>query len=905
MLKSAVLTLYKQNCMKRYVGLTEGQYSCWGYYDGMGVVEVKSRKDVLIENRGVLNLMGMWYQMSEITGMQDGTYSQQSFGIFREDQTGDELNKFLAQNEVFQAACLIQLENAYKTSVYDDLKKKLEGEKPSTDGCSYTNALTFRTLDNVDMIILIRGNSYRAILNRITDIGKNSEILYTYSVCGVDLRYWAHTSQGTEIWQPDHSLVDDDIYQITTRIVADPSVNTDLLCKMFGGEGEWSWVMGNADIEWRITENNQKIKRAIDMIGPYQGNMMSGKAVANHLNPLYGDIIYNITTEILAEKHIYIMKEAHAVDAKGSSAPNSWCRERIHILKGQLSGLRSEKNDMLYSYYSAMIQSLTMIASYEDSRFAKDIFYMVFPSLLIFYEQFDKALDRNQNTKETAKAKSTLINNLTRYLDLIDQVIGRTVHADHTFFMLPGGAGALYPISLKLCLMDLAFMYAAMEVLSDGSEKKECCLYPVINATPTTEEIDFALNPEKGLIELKISQRSMYCPQLILVLLMHEISHYQGERLREQRADRMGRVISYVLTEAILGIMDGVNKEQEKYLNIIFRENYNDIQYYIQEMLEEKMYNQWLRMKQSNKNARLYFRYTCDFIIKASHEIMADKDGVLRGKIQKKSPALKELLGKGTKNQRKEFFERVNELEELYEKIESRLITLTDDLEKTIREALKTGFKETFADVVALYLIGFQKGSDLWKEYIEAFKLSEGRDIKEGEIDLNLINRVAVVVFTLSEFSGEAKECWKDWMSKCKSVFDHDRKKADFITVLSVYANTYSAFMTGTEDKTDIEIAGEMPLEQNAVIMNISAMWSEQVNYLKEVISELSARLKPTELSENQQKALKRIRELYGMFHEKAYCENVNFKAMDDLITWYKELVDQKKRTALEALGHT
>ena len=51
-----------------------------------------------------------------------------------------------------------------------------------------------------------------------------------------------------------------------------------------------------------------------------------------------------------------------------------------------------QKDERLYSYYQAMIQSLNMLTQYEMSQFSKTIFYMVFPSLELFHDQFKKKL---------------------------------------------------------------------------------------------------------------------------------------------------------------------------------------------------------------------------------------------------------------------------------------------------------------------------------------------------------------------------------------------------------------------------------------------------------------------------------------------------------------------------------
>lgn len=50
-----MLILYKQHYMDQYKRpLTECQYSCWGYYDGMSIIEVNRIESRLFEKNQLL-----------------------------------------------------------------------------------------------------------------------------------------------------------------------------------------------------------------------------------------------------------------------------------------------------------------------------------------------------------------------------------------------------------------------------------------------------------------------------------------------------------------------------------------------------------------------------------------------------------------------------------------------------------------------------------------------------------------------------------------------------------------------------------------------------------------------------------------------------------------------------------
>lgn len=891
MIKSAILQLYKHHYIETHESLTTGQYSCWGNYDRMSLLAVTHQNNTLITSRDSLGLTDMWYQLSGIIGSQDGAYSQQCIGLIYEGTQENTLTSFLTPDEYFCCACLLKLKNSYQTNVYNKLKQY---SREFVDNESYVNSLFFRTIDNADAVILIKGNSYKKIVEQVLSISKdNPEILYTYSICGVNQEYLDNVN-----WNgAKHPLLNDPIQQITSRIIAKPSVDTKDLENRIGGSGEWAWVFGNTDILWNMNSQGLTINQAIDLMRPnIDEKSKAANPVINSLPPLFGNEIYGSTTEIIPEFYKYpATKKKMNSPYFQTTHEEQWCRKRIKELKNRLQQSHDEKNDMLYSYYLALIQSLTMIVPYEESSFAKDIFYIVFPSLLMFHKQLDTALSEAQNNSVSYRKMGgrwdVLIKNLASYLDMLDQIIYRSIHSEQTFFMVPGYCGALYTILPKLSMMYMALLYAGIDALQEQAGVYECCLYPVVDSKPCTTEVDFRLQPAERLIEIKISQRSMFSANLMPILLLHELSHYIGKsRNRPYRAYCMIQTWGEVLTELLLGDHEELtNTFQEECLDLIYEENKNDVWMYITKELE-------VRMKKGALQEEAYFDDFFDELVCHSKEILEDTDSILRSTLQRKGPKLKEKICENRDS--KDFTKRICEVENLYSILKNKMSgILTNERTERLEANMKICFKETFADIIALYLIGFQSAPRLFERYLEAFYLSEGVNFEISDISIELINRVAVTATVLPKLDSNAKKNWNKLINNRITKYNKQKNKMNSIDYLILHAHIYQLLMEKGDNAITGKILNEIrrlePVESKESIAKLEMTWTSQMNYLNEVVEDL----KQTGVSGNGSK--ERIQKLYSLLDTPAQDTANDLSAFDDIILWYKGIVDRKKNDNL------
>lgn len=917
MLKSAILQLYKQHHIKKYGELTEGQYSCWGNYDSMSIQVVTLQKDTLIISRDALGLTDMWYQLSDMLGKQDGSYSQQCIGLIYNEQDDGTLESFLVPNEYFCCACLIKLRDSYQTDVYNKLTNMIKASnktyepsistsESSDDIKAYVHSICFRTMDNADAVVLIKGNSYQKIMDHVvTIIGNIEEILYTYSICGINQKYLKN-----EEWNPGHNLINDKIHQITSRIIANPTIDPSTLEKVFGGSGEWAQVFGNTDIVWHVNDEGLTINRAINLMRPYTDKKLTGHAVASHSHPLYGNSIYGITTEIVARHNAYNTQTTTVYSLstpQDTTQEAQWCRNRIKFLQKRLDKNRKLKNDLLYSYYLALIQSLNTIVPYEESLFSKDLFYIVFPSLLMFHKQLDATLEKQDEIAECQNAIhqkwEALIKNLTGYLDMLDQIIYRSIHSEQTFFMVPGYCGVLYTILPKLNMMYMALLYSGIEILQGESEVYECCLYPVIDSKPSTTEIDFHLEPAERLIEIKVSQRSMFTANLMPILLLHELAHYVGtSRNRLPRALYMIHTWGALLTKMLLWNTNASNDIfQKKCLELIYEENQEDIYKYITTELID-LISKENQKRQQGERKELYFNDMFFMLVRFSNHILQDPDGMLRAKLQKKGNKLKTKICENCSQ--KEFLMHMHKLEDVYTALDKKTVSLLEDNEtiQKLEKSMKICFKETYADIVSLYLIGFQDFPELFERYLEVFYLSEGVSFHTDSLSNEEINRVAVTAAILSSLDPCAAQCWNTLVQNKQQKYEMNKSEMNSIDYLVLYAYIYQMKMLKEENAVKgplLEIAQTMPSETEYSIAEMKTTWDNQIHYFNHVAKNLSESNPETRqiTSPRNEKhiAQERIRKLYSLLNNSGKDTRMNLQAFDEIIRWYIHIMNEKR----------
>ena len=78
-----ILTLYKQHYFDQNDEPLKCQFTCWGYYDGLDVVQPPKKGSALFTKKTEAPVSPIWFGLGKSAGGLCGRYSKQNIGIFR------------------------------------------------------------------------------------------------------------------------------------------------------------------------------------------------------------------------------------------------------------------------------------------------------------------------------------------------------------------------------------------------------------------------------------------------------------------------------------------------------------------------------------------------------------------------------------------------------------------------------------------------------------------------------------------------------------------------------------------------------------------------------------------------------------------------------------------------------
>lgn len=576
-----LLTLFKQHYRDGYDTSLKGHYSCWGYFDGLDISPIPS--DTPLD--GLFS--ALWSRNGKKIAMQKGDYSSQNISLLRylpDEKTQRMTGGFWEDNLPFFAVMLVQLEDESNfarvgamaeeigNSQYQEQK---QGESGHSTVC---RTLSYYTFDNSDLVLLVRSNSLHHLQRTIHEMEAWPEIRYVHSVLAVSESYLDLHKKGKTSKDGD-AFLDEIIPEIQISAVTDGDAANK--GRMRAQLEKWTQerciapLLEHATVSDKHGHETYTISLRDVSVGDMLWLFVPG-AFGTHQNPLCGKSVYNISTSLLfnrrqlpdvpteelpapdkelpapAEKLLAPDEELPDVFAEELSDTESkfWCKKLIKKYQGHLRKAYKKKNESLCSYYQAMIQTLNTLSQYEQFELSENIFLILIQPFLMFSEQFSDTLDMQEDEQMWTQVDSSLC----QFLDYANMVIYHTIHTDQTFLMVPGYSGTSFSIPVKLTLLFLWLSRKLTSVLNDSNHVYQCILTPVMESKPMTQLIEFDPSDQNRLIAIKVSQRLLYHPKALTVILSHEIAHYVGKdmRCRKFRLKCLGKLLTYYVTERLL-----------------------------------------------------------------------------------------------------------------------------------------------------------------------------------------------------------------------------------------------------------------------------------------------------------------------------------------------------------------
>lgn len=731
-----LITLYKQHYLDQYSKPLQSEYSCWGYYDGMDIGEMQDmRLEKVSANHSVTPISQLWYMIGKKVEETTGQYGSINIGIFRCCE-GAEADKRLEEfwNEkkksIFFGAAFLQLENSMQYIQMCDMLEQNEQQKIDED--RKCKVLSYCTFDNADLVLLIQGNSLRSMEQKIRDIEGNKEVQYLHSILGVSEEYLQACGKKKMIlqnWYQRTCFVDEKVARLDIRLVTSGEdsiigMQKELLEKVNDTYDirnfeniKYAYVSGHEN--WVISMENTDVRTMLAFLTP--------GGLATHQNDGYKKRdnnqgrLYNIETSyVLKYNEISEITSVNVEDeerTENKNLPHQWFRNRIEEYRGKLNVLLAEGNESLYSYYLALLRTVNSLVQYEEFLLSADIFYLLFPSFEMFEHKLKRVLELGKKVTpvEIEQAKKAVF----EYVESVNSVIYHNIHTDQVYLMVPGYSGTSFSIPIKL---NMAFLWLTDRVAlifgnTERKRKYRCILVPTMEAKPQTKRIEVESNPNDFLVCVKIPQRTLYMPEELMVILIHEMGHYIGGalRCRKERAKQLKKFVIDFLIDCMF--KDVYEEEEDKKQNEIVKDGLKkQIENTIDHFFDDAKISEFYYGDQVVK----VLRSACRYILSTSAELM------------KKS--LENVTYNSFRDEKK-----IEKLIYAYSDLNYRINKNAKDIllwgiaEQKIYDEMEM-YKECFSDLIAVKLLDISP-----EKLVAALNVSEGNTSQVPENQRRLV----------------------------------------------------------------------------------------------------------------------------------------------------------------------
>lgn len=765
-----ILSLYKRHYLNHSTkdNSMNCQYFCWGYFDGIQITNCadiieKQKSNPLFIKKTESPISDIWFTLTNLSQSASGIYGSQDIGIFRcKDATSTDNNtdSFWEEENTypFFSVAFLQLNNK---QLYESLQDKIEHTEQIAKNPEEASCLirVYATFDNADLIVLIQGNNLILQKSIIQEIRELPEVNDLYSISGVHKDYLSFFSKNKhvfpETWHNRKCFINESIQQVQLDFATsgDKNISTYLTHEF----RELNLPLDTScEYIYHVYEHTHFLVTFKQLSVQLFLTLLSFLCSDIHQNALWGKIIYHVEIQIILNPTLkdftrsidYTQKLALSTNPNPSPSDSpendrtntwkSWCLKKLEKYKNAQTKALLNEDISLYSYYHALLKTLNTLSQYENFNISKSVFYLIYPALSLFDNLLDAALSTADNADNFAKKHHyfEIKKSIRQFIDAVNSIIYHVIHTDQMFFLLPGQSGTTFSAPLKLCLMYAWFNHQVIHILNDekGTYKYQCLLVPVIESSPWTSLISFNLQPGSRLIRIRLSQRSLYMPRGMFIILSHEIAHYVGKesRCRTVRLECLIRTLSDIIAESVISM---------EYDYGIDRKIITSFRKTSLACLKKGIYRYFSDYFKKIKNTEYHASIIQTSLITLCQDLFEDKTGLLTSLIYCIPDDLLEQINKGDASLLKNVIYAQNFFDTHRKRIWNYSV-----VEKLVTDLLKT-YQEVFSDVASYVLLDYTID-----EFSEAFNISEGIKITQKSLRQKLREKI---ILNLSNHNDE------------------------------------------------------------------------------------------------------------------------------------------------------
>ncbi len=561
------------------------RYLSLGYFDGIHI-----GPNLFEENKVSLCKLDNFYQKQSnelngsystqiVYGVRTETTEEKDYGQIRDFDFWENID--FEQKFPYIFITLVQA-NKDINFLSTAWNKQTEFEKSLNEvGADKYKAITYLSLDNSDMILAIRSQSYSIGAKNIDEIHRNPRYLlnrcfdwntkYTFTVASISKDYVYNSSSNSfnnenidtaYIYMIEKNVGSVDIvYNELVKILKRTGVPEDRIRKKQSVMGYNDEVVELNNIPWNV------------FLRLYR-NGSSPDGILNHSNEIYKNNLNGVTTIIgldqksltdnLSKKPNYDLvqednfqdKPLYDMSPKIESA--HYNTEHNNSIESQsLCSIMKIKCDKILSYMSEqqsvknlkrnLYQIINSLRKFEETPFSD---YLFLPTALPLNMVLDMALELE--SEEYAYMKKIIdaeeiLGYFYEFIKGLNMYVQNSIRSDRQFIQIPEFNIKIYDIPTKITAFYNAYMFNLKNYLNkmvtydngNGTHEYEFLLCPGAANDLHIKEFFKKVSETKRLFLVESPESILFNPVIMLVILTHELGHVVGTgiRIRKKRTD--------------------------------------------------------------------------------------------------------------------------------------------------------------------------------------------------------------------------------------------------------------------------------------------------------------------------------------------------------------------------------
>ncbi len=612
------IILYNVNVPAR-VFTYEWKYTAFGNYDGIDV-----RDNIWKLDSETNNFQVLMDQLEKEAFLLNGDYSKEVIFAARNEDNGED-EKFW-KDPVYPFVFFVSLYMNGRAKNWGKLCRHIEKCIMSSEYGDDVMALCYQTLDNSDILLVLKAKSYvigTDIISLFHDEdnrfiydydGKGSfesiSLHYSYTICGfnrdIELEEKYKDEKIEEVsfyaFEKKPGSIKELFEELETRI------------KKAGAEIDKLQLLGS---------NDERIIIRDITWGAFMELFSRNNPLLTNEVKIYCDAICYGSTQLNHKKNSHLTPEMF-----GSRSGKE--KEAERIIDNTALGLEIEtieklketvrKNDSDYIYEREYVKAISHIwnamQKFSNSEFPSYIYTAIIQPMDLFLRQL---IDyRNGKLKDIEFCKD---NKISDFLNAVSLVIQNTSRINRDFLQTPEFNAVINDVPVKLYAFYAAWAYKVSRLLNTNNAvpgtKKADKQYSILICPSMEKNVEIEmlfpkLPPENRMLLVKTPERTLYNPEFLCNVLVHEISHYVGDNLR-QRDKRYSAVVD-IYSEILIQTM---KKFYQKQITLkIKSEMRRKIPNLVKKIMDDHIENNKERWEKYTD-----YQYYTDFLKKTSEKV--------------------------------------------------------------------------------------------------------------------------------------------------------------------------------------------------------------------------------------------------------------------------------------------